>query len=200
MDDLDAAIIQIFRCALSDAPIKKDGPDLNSPAENSDGKAKQPKAQRQRRSTVNLRRIHWQGLADGNVSKSVFSRSGSSGITDETGSPVTSPERGSWELAPEPVTQREVALLENLFLEKEAKKIEKKKKKEGPKVVKLLGVRRQNGVMIARAQFKDEQGGAIQADVLCEAVMKVQDEMLSFEKLQVCTLLHPLAHQLPLAH
>jgi hypothetical protein len=37
------------------------------------------------------------------------------------------------------VTQREVTLLEDLFLEKEAKKIEKKKKKDGPKLVKLLG-------------------------------------------------------------
>jgi hypothetical protein len=147
MDEADAEAITIFRGALSDAPTKLDTSDtsqLEDATSGGGGGAVQPTPHK-RRSTVNLRRIHWQGLNDGNVSKSVFSRSNSNNI-DDASSPLASPEQEKLQIAPEPVTQREVTLLENLFLEKEAKKIEKKKKKEGPKLIKLLGVRRQNGV------------------------------------------------------
>jgi hypothetical protein len=174
MDDVDEAHIEIFRNALSDALDMKDkaAPSTHAGDADADGEGATPQKTQRRRSQVNMRRIHWTGLADTQLSKSVFSKGAGVGSEAETG---------------ESVTQHEVTLLENLFLEKEAKKIEKKKKKEGPKLVKLLGVRRQNGVMIALAQFK-ELGGA---SALCNAVMNVHEEVLPIEKLQTLVQLCP---------
>jgi hypothetical protein len=205
MDDADAEAIEIFAKALGEMVVSTPTSTNGAGAADVDGGGAGGSgagAIQRRRSLINLRRIHWQGLDERKASKSVFKSGGDRKAADGSKN----------------VSQDEVQLLEQLFLEKAAKKLVggaggakgKAKKDTGPKVVKLLEVRRSNSVMIALALFKDlaldeaaegaravtspsnKQSAAVGKDkAICEAVMQVKDEQLPPSKLQALVEITP---------
>jgi hypothetical protein len=207
MDDADGDAIETFSRALGEVKVDNPGgatafaDDLDG--EGDEGAGGNKAAVQRRRSLINLRRIHWQGLDASKASKSVFQSGEDRKAADGSKN----------------VSQDEVQLLEKLFLEKAAKKLGgnaakgKAKKDTGPKVVKLLEVRRSNGVMIALALFKDfkddeeklsaitspagKQAAAVAKDrAICKAVMEVQDDQLPPSKLQALVEITPTVLEL----